>query len=159
MWLTPICSVIVTEEQRTEAFAQWGGRKVVMRQMSGFQSEQWRGCCWMKSRRKLKFCVCTSFFYFQTLFVCTTLQEAKHFEATFFFSWEETLQVASGIWHVSVGAFFKWSGVRGVKYHLPFLVLLVCARLYSAVLCCDRSLLYTEHQSAVAQFSSTLQMF
>lgn len=40
MRLTLICCVIVTEEQRTEAFAQWGGRKVVMRQISGFRSEQ-----------------------------------------------------------------------------------------------------------------------
>lgn len=40
MRLSPICSVIATEEQQTEAFAQWGGREVVMRQVSGFRSEQ-----------------------------------------------------------------------------------------------------------------------
>ncbi|XP_072716428.1 ras-related protein Rab-27B isoform X2 [Ciconia boyciana] len=31
MRLTPICCVIAVEEQQAEAFAQWGGRKVVMR--------------------------------------------------------------------------------------------------------------------------------
>lgn len=56
-----------------------------MRQISGFQSEQWEGLLLDEKQKKAGFCVCASFFYSQTLFVCTTLQEAKHFEATFFF--------------------------------------------------------------------------
>ena len=86
--LTPVCWVIVTGAQRAEVFVQGGGRKVIMRQISGSeQSKYYVGgvAAGWKARSKLKFCVCISTPYSQTLFAHAPLQEMKHFEATYFF--------------------------------------------------------------------------
>lgn len=116
MWCTPICCVIVTEVQWTEAFAQWRGRKVVMRQISGFQSKQCEyrvgGVAGWKAEESWNF-VFASLSLTLKHHLCIPLGKRINILRWLFFSWKETLKVVSGIWHVSVeSCFFNFH--RGV---------------------------------------------